>query len=95
MRVGNGNGLQPTAVLDEVNGRLVEQADAVPQDVSVFSLDKHCALADGKLGTGEDGMDAWVIFIWLDLVLMARFHKSEGCEGVARGRDELSRFLAV
>ena len=54
MGMRNGNSLQTATLLDEVNSWLVEQADAVPEDVSVLSLDEDCALADGELGTGKD-----------------------------------------
>lgn len=89
----NGNSFQTATLVDEVNGRLVEQADAVPEDVSMLGLDKDGALADGELGTGEDGMNAGVFFVLLDLVVVGGFHESEGGEGVAGRGDELTGFL--
>lgn len=77
MGMRNSNSLEAATLLDEVNGRLVEQADTVPKYVSVFGLNKDGALANGELGAGEDGVDAGIAFVLFDLVVVGGLHERE------------------
>ncbi len=71
MGVRDGNRLQPASGLDKRNGVRVQQADAVPQDVSCFRFDQDGALANSKLRAGEDGPNATVDVVLLDFVGVA------------------------
>lgn len=54
VRMRNGNSSKTAPRVDEVNGLLVEQTDAVPENISGLGLDEYCALSDGDLWGGED-----------------------------------------
>src|SRR5260370_4575323 len=56
MRMRDGDCTQSTALGDECAGGVIEQRDAVPQQVSFGRFYQKCALADSEVGLGEDGV---------------------------------------
>lgn len=74
VRMRDCNRGEPTVRLYEGDGVLVEEADAVPQDVAGGRLDEDCALADGELRPGEDGPYSRVGVVLLDFVGVGLLH---------------------
>ncbi len=54
MRMGNGDGAEPADGADDVERRLVQQGDAIPQDVAGGRVQHEGALADADLGMADN-----------------------------------------
>lgn len=70
VRMRNGNSRKTAARVNEVNGLLVEQTDAVPENIPGLGLDEDCALSDGDLWGGEYRPDAVVFVVLFELVVV-------------------------
>src|SRR5258706_1005169 len=54
MRVRDGNGLEATSLLDGCHRLFIEQADTIPENISLGSLYKQCPLPYGKSRLSAD-----------------------------------------
>lgn len=54
VRMRDRNRFQPASRLDEVDGILIEKADAIPKNIASWSLDQNRSLTDCELWAGED-----------------------------------------
>ena len=68
--MGDGDRLEPAQFLDGLDGRVIEQADAVPEDVSFGRLNEQRALSDSEGGLRPDtykarflNLDAVTVFV--------------------------------
>src|SRR5215469_18477014 len=73
--VRDGDSRDPAQRAHGVDGGAVEEADAVPQDVSTGSLEEQRALTDGEARVGADPRQ--VGFLGHDLVVMVPAHLLE------------------
>ena len=48
MRMRNGDGAKPAKPVDDGNGGVIDQRDAIPQDVAFRRTQQQCALANGE-----------------------------------------------
>src|SRR5262249_33514762 len=61
VRVGDGDGPEAAARPDRLDRRVVEEADAVPEDVAGRGLDEESLLADTEGGDGGDAGEAGIL----------------------------------
>ena len=57
----NRDGVQPAKPLDQGDRGVVDQRDAIPQDVALRRAQEQCALADGELRLRADADEAWLV----------------------------------
>ena len=62
MRMRNGNGADATARVHLGNGVVVEESDAIPEQISSGRLQKQSTLAYRKFRFGADPEKAWRFF---------------------------------
>src|SRR3954449_2780060 len=67
VRMRNGYGLQSAASPDLLDRRAVQEADAVPEDIPGWGLDKERPLPNTEFGLHREGRQAW--FFALDFGL--------------------------
>ena len=60
MRVTDHDRFQASLVVDPFDGFVVEQRQAVPEDVAVRGFGQDCALADGEFGGCDEGVEVGV-----------------------------------
>ena len=88
------NRLQPTFRIDEIDGRLINQGDHIPEYIAVRRAQQDGALADADLGLGVDAPHTAVMTVLLELVVMVLLQRAEGRPGLAGGRHELAGVVA-
>lgn len=107
VRMANRNSFQSALPLDKLDGGFIEVGDAVPEDVSVGRLQEDGALADAELFFFAEGwvervvarvlrrdvVDARVVVVGRDGVLLGFLGGVEGGPGLACGRDVLAGVL--
>ena len=96
MRVTDDNRLQASLLVDPFDSFVVEQRQAVPEDVSVVGgFDQDCALADGEFGGRDERVE---VGVRVDLgprvgVLGLGGEAGAGGPGLAVRGDVLARVL--
>jgi hypothetical protein len=60
VRVRDGDGGQPAKALDGLDGRVVDQRDAIPEDVAAGGLNEQGPLADAELRLSADSGQVWL-----------------------------------
>ena len=63
MRVGDGNRGNTTQSLNPGDRIVIDEADAVPQNIAGAMLDQESTLADGELGFGANSPNTWALRI--------------------------------
>ena len=61
VRMRNGDGTQSAKPVDQRHCGVVDQRDAIPEDVSFRGTQKQCALSDGKFGRRADADETWLV----------------------------------
>jgi len=88
--------LSPPSWRTRANGLVVEQRDAVPQDVAAGRPNQDGALADGDLGLAGYGDEALLVAgEWReDVLVLGGAQGVEGGEFLAGAGGELARVIA-
>ena len=93
MRVADHDGFEPALRLDPGGCGVVEEREAVPEDVAVGGFDEDCALADGEFGGRDDGVEVWVrVDLGPGVGVLVCELGARG-PGLAAGRDVLAWIL--
>ena len=95
VRVADDDGFEPALRLDPGGCSVVEEREAVPEDVAVGGFDEDCALADGEFGGRDDGVEVWVRVDLGPGVGVLVCELGAGGPGLAAGRDILAWVLGV
>ena len=88
----NRDGVQAPKSLDQSDGGVVDQRDAIPQDVAFRRAQEQCALADRELGLRADADEAWLVLA--EPVVMRNSEPFERCPRLPLGRDVLALVFA-
>ena len=92
VRMRDGDGAQAAETLDEGDGGLVDERDAIPQDVAVRRANEQRALADGETRLGADADQARLVLA--EGVEMADREPVQGRPRLSARRRELALVLA-
>lgn len=77
MRVRYGNGRKPATRLNKSDRFVIQVGDAIPENVTLISLNEECALANSELRARKDGPDPTVYFILLELIPEIALHPGQ------------------
>ena len=88
----DGDGAEAAETLHDLDGRAVDECDAVPEDVAVGSAKQDRALSDGKLRLGADPDQAGLVLA--KTVEMPVREPLQRGPSLAAGRNELTLILA-
>src|SRR5882672_521993 len=88
----NRDGVQPAKPLDQGDRGVVDQRDAIPQDVPLRRAQEQCALADGELRLRADADEAWLVLA--EAVVVRNPEPFQRCPRLPLGRDVLALVFA-
>src|SRR5207237_4540753 len=90
MRVGDGDGPKAAYLLNGFDGRVIEERDAVPEQVALWCGNENRSLADGKRRLGSDPEQTEVV---AHLIPMGLAKIAERCPSLPRPADILPLVL--
>lgn len=61
VRMRNGDGAQSAKSVDQGDRRVVDQGDAIPEDVPFRRTQEQCALPDGEFRSRADADETWLV----------------------------------
>lgn len=70
VRVGDDDGADATQIVNLADGGVVEEGDAVPEDVALGRPDEGATLADADLGSGVNEGDTVIFVVSGEVVLI-------------------------
>ena len=87
MRVRNGDGGDPAERIHQIDGRVVDQRDAIPQHIAMRRAHQQGALADGEIGQRADAVQ--IRLVPPPAVKERAAHFGQRGPGLPRRRQEL------
>ena len=88
----NRDGVQSAKPVDQGDRGVIDQRDAIPQDVAFRRAQEQCALADGELRLRADADEAWLVLA--EPVVMRNPEPFQRCPRLPLGRDVLALVFA-
>src|SRR6267142_4886871 len=88
----NRDGVQPAKPLDQGDRGVVDQRDAIPQDVPLRRAHEQCALADGELRLRTDADEAWLVLA--EPIVVRNPEPFQRCPRLPLRRDVLALVFA-
>jgi len=92
VRMRNRDGAQSAKPIDDSNGGVINQRDAIPQDVTFRRAQQQRTLADGKLRRRADADQAR--FVLAESIVVRNPQPLQRCPRLPLGRDELALVFA-
>src|SRR5258705_13516680 len=88
----NGDGVHPAKPVDQGDRGVIDQRDAIPQDIPLRCAKEQCALADGELRLRADADEAWLVLA--EAVVVRNPEPFQRCPRLPPGRDVLALVFA-
>ena len=92
VRMRNGDGAQSAKPIDQGDRGVIDQRDAIPQDVPFRRTQEQCALPDGEFWLGADADEAGLVLA--EPVVVRNPQPCQRCPRLPLGRDELALVFA-
>jgi hypothetical protein len=92
VRMRDRDGAQSAKSVDQGDRSVVDQGDAIPEDVPFRRTQKHCALPDGEFRSRADADETWLVLA--KSVVVRNPQPLQRCPRLALGRNELTLVLA-